>query len=360
MLGDVVLVFDPRTMREEIARFANRLAARGVSTRSLSIGASNGPNRPDLIEAPGLARPWTRPWTARGLRKRAEFHKTSLLHVLQSEWDSVAIALAESWEVPYLLNVDEFPSPGSGVRLSRRWCRGLIAPCRDLADELRAGLPNTPVSVVPPAFLVPKPIERDPSVHRVRVVGAAGPLTSGSGLTTFLKAAAILVEQGSDAEFVIAGDGPDEFELRRYADHLRIADRVTFTGDPDPDAPFWRVLDVFCQTASRPTSARPLAIALAHAIPSITTSVAAPLAPSDCLGATCPATDAGSFARRVRELLDQPLRAQVIGQAGRDWALKAFDPDLQADSLVALYRLAVDDREVPSPHLATLRSSVVD
>ena len=246
--------------REETARFAQLLETRNVSTRRLAIGALNVPPQPDIVESLGLSRAWSRPWTARALRERAEFQTTILLHVLQYEWDKAAIALAESWGVPYLLNVDEFPSPGDRIRLSKRWCRGLIASCGDLAAELCAGLPGVPISVVSPAFHVREPIDRDPSTDRVRVVGAAGPLTTGSDMGTFLEAARILVDDGADAEFVIAGDGPDEFELRRLAEHLGIADRVTFTGDADPDAAFSRMLDVFCQTATRPTAARSLAL----------------------------------------------------------------------------------------------------
>lgn len=359
MIGDVVLISDARTTREEASRLAERLRARGASVRLLAIGSSTAPQRPEIVEAPSLARAWSRPWTAHALRKRVEFRNAALLHVLQSEWDAVAIATSESWELPYLLNVDEFLSPGERIRLSSRFCRGLIASCRELAEELREGLPKVPVEVVPPAFVAPKPVERDQTLHRVRVVGAAGPLALGSDPITFLEAARILVGQGADVEFVIAGEGPDEFELRRIADHWGIADRVTFTEDYQPDSPFWRVLDVFCQTAARPTSPRIMAIALAHAIPSIAVTQACPGAPADCLAATCPANDPAAFARSIQDLLDNPLRAQVIGRRGREWALNVFDPDRQADALVELYRAVLDDRALAEPRRAACRSSPV-
>jgi hypothetical protein len=39
-----------------------------------------------------------------------------------------------------------------------------------------------------------------------------------------------VLDAGIDAEFVIAGQGESEFNLRRRAERLRIADRTTFAG----------------------------------------------------------------------------------------------------------------------------------
>ena len=73
---------------------------------------------------------------------------------------------------------------------------------------------------------------------------------------------------------MVAGQGPGETDLRRRAERLRIADRVTFTADTSPEGTFWKVLDVFCLTALIPTTGRALGTALAHGVPSIATDVA--------------------------------------------------------------------------------------
>ena len=69
----------------------------------------------------------------------------------------MAVALAERVRVPYLLEVEDFPGPSERMRLSRRWCRGLVVTEADLAEELVRGfsVPGEMIAVVPPSIALP-------------------------------------------------------------------------------------------------------------------------------------------------------------------------------------------------------------
>jgi glycosyltransferase involved in cell wall biosynthesis len=176
----------------------------------------------------------------------------------------------------------------------------------------------------------------------VRVVGAAGPLVPGSGLPTFLAAARRIIDAGVDAEFVVAGQGPDEADLRRRAERLRVADRVTFTDDPTGTGAFLKVLDVFCQTSLVPTVGRPLGLALAAGVPAVVSDVPGrevflPDA-DETTGLRVPPGDPEALAGAVLALLADPVRARQYGRRGRDWVARRFDPGREADALVEVYR----------------------
>src|SRR5262249_14665489 len=148
-----------------------------------------------------------------------------LLHVLPTRMSEAGLAIAEHWGVPMVQTVDEFIPTGGRLRLSRRYCRRLIANGRELADDLISalGVPADRVAVVTPGIRAPGVPPPRGGDRRVPVIGTAGPLAAGSGHATFLSAARKVIDAGVDAEFVVAGRGADEVDLRRRAHRLRIA-----------------------------------------------------------------------------------------------------------------------------------------
>ena len=60
------------------------------------------------------------------------------------------------------------------------------------------------------------------------MVGAVAPLTQGKGQDLFLQCIRQLRDAGKQAQFVIAGDGPEEEALRRQCRELGLSPVVTF------------------------------------------------------------------------------------------------------------------------------------
>lgn len=295
------------------------------------------------MACPGLDRALSRAWTIRRLRFDDGW-RPDLIHILHPELGAAGLAMAEHWATPYVQTVDEFLAPGERLRLSRRWCRGLIATDRELADDLVAnvGVPADFVTVILPGVAADDPAagERSTRTGVVPVIGASAPLASASGLATFLTTAWRVLDAGVDAEFVIAGRGDDESELRRRADRLRIADRVTFVGRNVLQVDFWGVLDVFCSTSIVPTTGRDLARALAHGVPSIASDIpgSRALVVHDRSGLRVPADDSHALAIAILALLADPARAAALGREGQAVIAREFDHDREARALAATYR----------------------
>ena len=91
---------------------------------------------PRVLEVPLLKNRFLRPFAARRIWSDSRLHRPDLLHVLHDEMVDVALALSETGQVPYVQTVAGFATVERGLRLSRKWCRRLIAAGPDLAEEL--------------------------------------------------------------------------------------------------------------------------------------------------------------------------------------------------------------------------------
>jgi glycosyltransferase involved in cell wall biosynthesis len=346
---DVLFLLDRVGGREDfqgLVELSRRLAGLGHGSRVVCRSSSFEQGPLVLTEHPGLGRRWQRPWVIRGLDLASGSNRPRILHILSFAMADVGLAIAERWRIPYLLCVDEFPGKAARLRLSRNWCRGLIVNNPELGVALARdfGIPPGAIHPVARGVFEPERTAVASRSSRVPVVGAAGPLVGGSGFATFLNAARKVVDAGVDAEFLIAGEGEDEGELRRRADRLRIAERLTFADEIPLGLTFWDVLDVYCQTSVVPTVGRPLTLAMAAGVASIASEVEGlrGLARDGENALLVPQGDSTALARSIISLIQDRELASRLGQAGRASVLRDHDPEIEAEQLHQLYRGIVE------------------
>ncbi len=365
--AEIVFLAGHLVDRDEIRShrgLADRLAGLGFATRL--ICASIGPDHgiANLTEWPALGQRWWLPWSSRGLAAAVGFPfapgRPTWLHILGASLADAGLDIAERWQIPYVLSVDEFPRRDARLRLSRVWCRGLIATNPELAEALVRdyGVPAHFLWIIPRGIVEPDRPPPPINPGRVPVIGGVGPLIPGSGFATFLNAARRVVDLGYDAEFLLAGQGEGETDLRRRAERLRIADRFTFVDAKTANVTFWEVLDVYCQTSVSPTSGRSLALAQAHGVPTIASDVEGlrSLVDGQRWGLRIPHGDPGLLAQAIVSLLAAPAQARQLSEAGRAAVLGEHNPDREAARLDELYmhrrgsRRPLDhDREAAHP-----------
>ncbi len=322
-----------------------RLERLGIVAQILCISHEDpGSIHDRIIECPGLGNRWQLSFAIRRLRLGDSIRRPDLLHVIQSAAAPAGLAIAEHWGLPYLQTVDDFLAPHDRLRLSAHWCRGLVAVTPELGDDLvqNYGVPPDWVRVIGAGVspLSESTCERFAHSSRVPVIGTAGPLTASSGFATFLGAAKRVLDAGADVEFVIAGEGEDEVDLRRRAERLRITDRVTFAGQPVNGLDFWSVLDLFCQTSILPTVGRPLAMAMAAGVPSIASDIRGlrALITHEETGLRVLPNDSSGLGAAILSLLRDGERARRLGQNGQQAILRRFHPDDEAQALASFYR----------------------
>jgi glycosyltransferase involved in cell wall biosynthesis len=354
-----ILILAGRLSRHDarwpVAPWLDRLERRGCRLQILCISRGNVlGDDPRCFELPGLGNRWVRGWVARLFWSRGPWARPDLMHVVHDEMSETALVLSQSLDLPYIQTVADFRTLGRGLRLSRRWCRRLVAIGPELAAGLveDLGVPASRIAVIPPGIALPEEPAREPAAGRVPVIGAGGPLDEVSGLIVFLEAARRILDSGRDAEFVIAGQGPSHVELRRRAQALGIIERVTVAEFPSIGADYWAVLDLYCQPSVAANAGVALLQAMAHSVPCIAT--AAPglrgLIEPGSSGLIVPPGDPVALELAINELLDRPAWARELGANARRRVRDEFDPEVEADRLVELYRdVLATDEEAPAP-----------
>ena len=171
-------------------------------------------------------------------------------------------------------------------------------------------------------------------------VGSVGRLTPLKGHAVVIDAAALLVERGVQARFIIAGaqarEAPTHLaDLRARAERLGIADRVELIS-PFPDlAALLGGLDVVVHASVLPDSLPTTVIeAMALGKPVVATALGGvpELIRDTETGFLIPPDDAGRMADAVEEVLAAPERRATVGEAAYVEATARFDVGVFVDS----------------------------
>jgi glycosyltransferase involved in cell wall biosynthesis len=327
----------------------DRLEARGFLPQLVCV--KKGVAAPDdrrVIEAPRLANRWLRSLAVRRLWSDLRALGPELVHALDDATSSVALALCEIGALPYIQSVNRFAALETGLRLSERWCRRIVAASHDLAGDLvkELGVPSGLISVILPGVVDPAPGKAESAVKGVPVVGTTGSSQDVAGFKIFLEAAKLVLESGCEAEFVIVTGEREHDYLWHRARKLGVAERVTLSEPSVVGFRFWSLLDVYCQPSVAPTSGRTFLHGLAHGVPSITTDVKGLrwlIDPGET-ALLIPPADPRALQNAVIELLESPSTASRLGQHARASIRARFDPDVEADKLAALYREVVQEK----------------
>src|SRR5438552_6944920 len=217
-------------------RLAPRLGEQGISARLITPDARlvDAPlrSRLKIQEFRRLNTPLWGELVLRFLLNDVRREPPQLIHVQSRRALAHGNWHARRLDRPFVLTMHEHLGPGSRIHVDRRYCRRIIAVSESVRDDLvaRLALPPDLVTVIPsgvetaPKTDWPRPLEPG----HVPVIGTAGPLETVKGFPYFLGAARQVLDVRTDVEFLVAGAGPEEANLRRVARELGIADKVTF------------------------------------------------------------------------------------------------------------------------------------
>jgi glycosyltransferase involved in cell wall biosynthesis len=330
----------------------DRLERHGFEIQVLCISKKEDlASDPRALEVPLLWTGFLRAFAARRIWAEPRLERPDLLHVLDDELVDVALGLSEIGQVPYVQTVADFATIERGLKLSRQWCRRVIATSADLAVELAHGLHMPPegIALIPHGFPAqPEPIPK-PAAWTIPVIGAAGPRDEIAGLLLFAQAARLIVDAGYDVEFVIACHSDTQNVIRSRTKELGIAERMTLTDYAIAGPEFWTVLDIYCQPAVGASTGGMLMLALGRALPCIATNVKGlrNLIDSDRDGLLVSPEDPTALQKAILRVLDDADLARQLGQNACEQARNRFSLDVEADRLAELYRQVSPS---PNPH----------
>lgn len=269
--------------------------------------------------------------------------KPDLIHIQSRRMLPLGTWLAKRLGCSFVLTVHDFMQPRERLPFSSIWGRHIIAVSEAVRSELlqRTKLGSELVSVIPSGVDVTSEILR-PALepNRTPVIGTAGPLEAVKGIPYFLGAAQRVAAANVSAEFLVAGAGPEEANLRRLARELGIADRVTFVPNVLDLASSLTAMDIFCLPSLRQGLGTLMLEAMALGRPVIASQVDGvdSVVRDNETGLMVPPSNSEALAQRMLELLRDPFRARRLADAALEKVRCDFSVARMAQQTVDVYR----------------------
>jgi glycosyltransferase involved in cell wall biosynthesis len=170
------------------------------------------------------------------------------------------------------------------------------------------------------------------------VVGIVAALRSEKNHPLFIESAFRTLQQVPDAQFVIAGDGPERPNIEAVIKEKQIESKVHFLGSISDIPGVLSMVDVFGLTSHNEASPVSIMEALSCRRPVVATDVGS-IDESVVNGKTgflVPAGDAEKMSQRWRELLSNQELRDTLGQQGRDHIIKYSSLQSMTDGYVEL------------------------
>jgi glycosyltransferase involved in cell wall biosynthesis len=165
------------------------------------------------------------------------------------------------------------------------------------------------------------------------LIGTVGRLTEIKRQDVLIRGFARLKQRCPAAHLVLVGDGPLRGDLEHLAATCDLRDSVHFAGYQSPTAPFIQAMTVFALTSRSEGMPQAAIEAAVSGVPVVASRVGGlpELIEDGQTGLLFQVGDDQALAAALEQLLANPDRARLIGQAARDRAVAMFDISRMAD-----------------------------
>ena len=344
-------VFEVRGSTATTVRLAEHLGDHGfdplVVCSSAARLSEKVRRKVSILQYPGLSTRVIGHLVRRLLARDLKELPPVVIHAQSRRLASLGGWLALSWGCPLVVSVNEVVGDREPLRMPRAVSKVLAVSEAVRESLVDRGNMQAEGVVVIPAGVDAAGVERLVGVlepDHVPSIGTAGPLEAVKGLPYFLGAAQKVLAAGRDVEFLVAGAGPEEANLRRLAGELGIRGRVTFLPNRPDFSDALAAVDAFCLPSLQQGLGTIMLEAMSLGRPVIASDVGGvhSVVRDGETGLVVPPGDSGALARGVLSLLDDPVRARAIGEAGRVEVMARFGTLAMVERTVAVYNEVIE------------------
>jgi glycosyltransferase involved in cell wall biosynthesis len=182
--------------------------------------------------------------------------------------------------------------------------------------------------------------------HAALVIGVVGRLTPPKDHSTFLKAAALILQKAPQTRFLIVGDGPLRKDLELQAQRLGLGKPLVFAGLRTDIPAVLAALDVLVFSSLWEGLPVALLEGMAAARPVVATAVGGipEVVAPDKSAFLVPPGDAVALSQACLRLASDPATRRSMGQAGLERVAALYGIDAMIDRTAALYAKLLQER----------------
>ena len=177
------------------------------------------------------------------------------------------------------------------------------------------------------------------------LIGWLGRMTEIKRVDLLLEALAELRRGGTDAELLLAGDGPLRSELEQRASELGVAEAAHFVGFSSDVAPIYAAIDAVALTSANEGTPVAVIEALAAGVPAISSDVGgvSDVVENGSAGFLVPFGDTPAIAERLARLANDPELRKQFGVFGSDWVRSRYSIPRLVSDIDDLYRSLLEE-----------------
>ena len=229
-------------------------------------------------------------------------------------------------------------------------CDAVMTTSESIRTHLiERGIPAGKISSIPTGIDIARFESATPGGLRVDLgipataplVGQVAVLRGDKGPESFVRAAQRLIENGSDAWFVLVGEGPSRKKVERLLNEKGHADRIRLAGFRRDIPAILADLDLFV-LAAHASEGVPQAILQAHAArrPVIATDRGGinEVAIHEQTALLVPPRNPEALAQAIQELLSTPAKAASLAAEGHALVQSRYSLEHMLDKMEAMYR----------------------
>lgn len=283
---------------------------------------------------------WLAEWIAR--------ERFDLVHANNSLTANLAAIVAASRAgVPVVSHQRGYSRPTAFQRFAARNVDRYLCVSRSVADHCAAqGLPADRILPVYDGIDVASLLPRSRAARDRVLIGWAGRLVSWKGASVFIEAAETILARRSDADFVIAGAGPELAGLRKRIERSALLrNRVRLAGFRSDVRELIADCDIFVNTSVEPEPLGHSALeAMALGVPVVASACGglAEVVAHETSGFLFEPGDGRSLADALTKLLGDGDMRLRFGIEGRRRAERIFSLDRHVKTIEAVYDEVMD------------------
>ncbi|HBT20538.1 MAG TPA: hypothetical protein DEA47_04130 [Peptococcaceae bacterium] len=171
------------------------------------------------------------------------------------------------------------------------------------------------------------------------VVGTAVRLIPSKGVSYFIEAAVEIKKRFPCTQFVVLGDGPERTKLERRAKSLSLYPNIKFLGYRRDFHGILPVINIFVMPSLMEGQSIAVLEAMAARRPVVAFAVGGipEIISHNRTGILVPHVNSHSLARAVLELMENPYKAEKLGNNARDLIEEKFSQDTMVRKIEEIY-----------------------